>query len=412
MSWFYLLPLLTTAAILVWSLYNLPIIMMGLRSRPTGKRRPAATVAPDEPPSLSIIVPVKNEERVISRLLTRLHQLEYPLTKKEVVVVEDGSADRTLDLCREFERRFPGEIRVYSRPVSKGKPDALNFGLWHSRGDIVAVFDADSVPENDALLLAAEHFNNPAVAAIQGTTLSINPEQNMLTRIVSKEESAWFRTVLRGRDRLQLFVPLTGSCQFIRRAILEELGGWDNSSLAEDIEAAVRMTRAGNTIRYVSDVRSWQETPVNLSQLITQRTRWFRGYMETALRFGSLLKAPTIRNIDTEITLLGPFMLVLSLFGYLFAAVTLVFGLDGGQLLITVAYTSTILTSLTLLMIGLALVFTSHPRRIHNLIWIPFIYFYWALQALIATRAWLLLMFRRPRKWAKTVKTGTVSNVT
>jgi len=75
-----------------------------------------------------------------------------------------------------------------------------------------------------------------------------------LTRLVSAEEKAWFQALLSGREKLQLFVPLNGSCQFIRCNVLEELGGWDEASLTEDVELALRLVEKKYQIKYAHDV--------------------------------------------------------------------------------------------------------------------------------------------------------------
>ena len=114
------------------------------------------------------------------------------------------------------------------------------------------------------------------------------------------EEKAWFQALLTGREHLQLFVPLTGSCQFVRRNVVEELGGWDENSLTEDVEFALRMVEKKHLIKYAPDVCSGQETPSTMRPLFKQRVRWYRGYMETAIKYGRLLDNLNKRTIDAE----------------------------------------------------------------------------------------------------------------
>ena len=130
---------------------------------------------------------------------------------------------------------------------------------------------------------------------------------------------AMFQEARAEKDALNLFVPLTGSCQFVRRSVLERVGGWDEDSLSEDVEMSAKLTDKGYGIRYAPDIFSWQETPANIPQLIRQRTRWCRGYMETALKYGRLIRRVNKRSIDAEITLMGPYMFTLCLVGYLTA---------------------------------------------------------------------------------------------
>ena len=149
--------------------------------------------------------------------------------------------------------------------------------------------------------------------ALQGRTISLNEKSNALTRVIATEEKAWFQALLSGREKLQLFVPLTGSCQFVRRNVVEELGGWDENSLTEDVEFALRLVEKKHLIKYAPDVCSGQETPNSLGNLVKQRVRWYRGYMETAIKYGRLLDTLNKRTVDAEISMAGPFMMVVSL---------------------------------------------------------------------------------------------------
>jgi cellulose synthase/poly-beta-1,6-N-acetylglucosamine synthase-like glycosyltransferase len=152
--------------------------------------------------------------------------------------------------------------------------------LSHCSSDFIAVFDADSVPDADALLNAVAYFVDSSVAAIQGRTLSLNSEQNMLTKFISYEEGVWCESYLRGKDALGLFVHLKGSCQLIRRKVLLELGGFNEQTLSEDMELSAHLLENGYKIRYGGDVCSWQESPSTLRSLFGQRVRWFRGTMQ------------------------------------------------------------------------------------------------------------------------------------
>ncbi|MEM3441970.1 MAG: glycosyltransferase, partial [Candidatus Bathyarchaeia archaeon] len=368
-----------------WTLYNVPILAVGVRDFVGSRRKLSAkrVLGGAFLPSFSIIVPVKNEAKVVGRLLSSIERLNYPSSKVEVIIVEDGSTDGSFEVCEAYARSHGG-VRVLRRAVSDGKPSALNFGLRHARGDIVAVFDADSVVDADALRNAAEYFADPAVAAVQGRTLSINAKENMLTEFVSYEEAVWCEAYLRGKDALDLFVHLRGSCQFIRRDVLDALDGFDEKTLSEDMEFSARLAERDYRIRYAPDVQSWQESPSSLRQLFTQRLRWFRGTMHVALRYGQLMARLNKKRIDAEATLFGPFVLIASLTGYLVAVYGLFAPVFVDAFLRSILQFTALATTVTLLMCGLALVYVSKPMRMSNLLWLPFIYFYWSLQAFIA----------------------------
>lgn len=395
-------------AVLGWSLYNFSVLLVGLLR---GRRRRASEAGPDEDrlPSVSLLIPAKNEERTLPRLLEALLSVEYPRERLEVVVVEDGSKDGTVRVCEEFMERHPGFISLVRKASSEGKPSSLNYALQRVAGDIVGVFDADSVPEPDVLLRVGRHFADSRVVAVQGVTRSINSAWNMLTRLLSREEEAWFRVFLRGKDDLGLFVPLTGSCQFIRREVLEEVGGWDSGSLAEDCEMAARFLSLGYTVRYAEDVRSWHESPSRLRALVGQRTRWFRGYMETFLRYGRLLRRPSWRNLDAEVTLMGPYLMVASSWLYVVWLLSALGLVELGVLPAWFTGVFQVLTAFALFVIGVALYLSVGSGGLRSLVWIPFIYLYWALLTVIATRAFLQMVLRRPSRWVRTEKDGVAT---
>ena len=393
----------------IWSLYNVPILVAGLKSLLRNRRKPRRTSGEKVLPSFSIVVAAKNEEKVIGRLLSALSKLDYPEDKKEVVIVEDGSTDRTLDICNRFAQETRIRIRILHKPFSNGKPSALNYGIMHAEGDIIGVFDADNVPANDALLNVCRYFEDDNVGAVQGRTLSINSGENMLTEFISYEETVWCEAYLRGKDSLNLFVHMKGSCQFIRHSVLDRLKGFDEQALSEDMELSARLAENDYKIRYASDVRSWQESPSGLKQLLKQRTRWFRGTMEVAFRYGQLMAKPTRMSLDAEATLFGPFVLIASLASY-FAAFYMAFVSSPLDFLVQfVMQFTTVIATLMLFACGLALIYASRPRKAKDVLWLPFVYFYWSLQAFIALYAVLLILLRRPRKWARTDKKGVVT---
>jgi len=374
------------------------------------KKRKTLVVLEEKLPSVSIIVPVKDEEKVVGRLLEAFLNVDYPPEKREIIVVEDGSVDKTVGICREYARRYPDQVRLVRRSVSDGKPSALNYALKHVRGEIVAVFDADSVPESDALLKAAEYFEDPLIAAVQGRPYSINADENMLSKFISYEEAVRYETYLRGKDALNLFVPLMGSCYFVRRKVLDEIGGWDGTSLSEDMELSARLVEAGYKTRYAPDVRSWQENPVNLSQLFRQRTRWFRGCMEVALKYGKLVRKFDKRCIDAEMTLMSPYTLILCLIGYLVTVYSLLSQVQPNAVSTIMAQFTSMLTVLLLLTAGISLIYVTKPRKTSNVLWLPFIYAYWSVLNFVALYALIQIVLRRPRRWVKTKKTGATTN--
>ena len=409
LNWIYLLVVGAFFPVLLWSLYNLPILAVGVRSLLQVRQKQRKSEQKVEQPSFSIVVPVKNEEKVLGRLLEALGKLEYPQNKMEVIIVEDGSTDGSLEICRQYSNHNPQlNLKIFRRTCSDGKPSALNFGIDKASGEIVAVFDADSIPAIDVLSKAGSYFKDSDVAAVQGRTMPVNAGENMLTKFAAYEDLVWYEVYMRGKDVLNLFVHLRGSCQFIRRSVLVEVDGFDEHTLSEDMELSARLTKGECRIRYASDAVTQQESPASLAKLFRQRTRWYRGTMEVAFKYGTLMAKPNLRKIDAEATLFGPFILLISIATYFGALCSFFLPFDLGLLSQTIMQFTVVSTTLTFLACGLALVYASKPRKARNIFWLGFIFLYWLLQTFVATYAFLQILLRRPRKWVKTEKTGLI----
>jgi cellulose synthase/poly-beta-1,6-N-acetylglucosamine synthase-like glycosyltransferase len=391
-----------------FTLYNMPIVIAGFWRLWRSRRREVKRVegAGQELPFVSIIVPVKNEEKVVARLLGALTGLNYPLGKREVIVVNDASSDGTGEICVRYSLSHP-EVRVVERAGSTTKAGALNFGVKYASGEIVATFDGDSAPEPDALLKAVGYFADPCVAGVQGRVCSINAGQNMLTRFLSYECGVQYEVYLGGKDALDLYVGLAGTCQFIRKADLDAVGGWNEDCLGEDTELSVRLIERGKVIRYASEVRTFEESPFNAKSLLAQRARWYRGNIEVGLRFGRLMSRPNVRRFDAEMTLFGTFMILLCVVNYF--APFWAFSVPSTLVTTVIAQFTCFSTLFILGLVGVALACLARPFRLRNVLWLPFIYAYWGFQSFIAMYALFEIVLRRKRRWRKTEHSGQVT---
>jgi cellulose synthase/poly-beta-1,6-N-acetylglucosamine synthase-like glycosyltransferase len=410
----YLAAIIVISLVYAWTLYNVPILVIGVSRlrKNKSKKQKFSACSRDDLPSISIIVPVKNEENVIGRLLNSLLKTDYPKEKREFIVVEDGSTDQTAKICKGFEKRHPDQVKVICQSNSDGKPSALIEALKHVKGEIVGVFDADNVPEADALLRVSNYFCDSSVVAVQGRVCAINAEENMLTQLVAHEETIRYEGFMGGKEALSLFVPLNGSCYFVRKTVLEDVGGWDATALSEDTELAARLIHNGHKIKYASDVRSWQEYPSSFFGFLKQRARWFRGTMEVGFKYGKLLKNLNRISFDAEITMGGSFIFISCLVGYFIALLSFVIPFKPDFVSLFLANATSLLTVVLLALAGVAMVYTTKPRRIRNVLWVPFLYLYWIVQNFIAFYALMQIILRRPKTWLKTEKNGVIANST
>ncbi|XES76080.1 MAG: glycosyltransferase [Candidatus Bathyarchaeia archaeon] len=394
------------AVMLIWAIYHARIIFAGIRHEKQTKLS-HSSIDEQNLPKFSLIVPAKDEAAVIHRCLNALTKLNYPKDKMEILVVAGTSKDDTQNICLDFSNHYPDSVKLLCETASKGKPAALNLAFAQATGEIIGVFDADSVPQPDVLQRLASYFSDPTVSAVQGSSVSLNESQNMLTRVAAAEDKAWFQGLLHGREKLGLFVAFTGSCQFIRRSVLEEMDGWEESALAEDVELSLKLVKHGRCVKFAPEVSSGQETPFSLRGLITQRTRWYRGYMEASLKYGSLLDNINRRVIDAELSLIGPFIMIVCFASYINWALSMFFPSEG----VIFPFSTNLvilLTSVTLISLGASMAFFEKPVKLKNIIWVPFVYGYWFMQMFIALWAFIQFIFRRRKVWQKTVKGGFV----
>ncbi|MEM3226158.1 MAG: glycosyltransferase family 2 protein, partial [Saccharolobus sp.] len=290
-----------------WTAYNTLLAIFGVSWKPIETKDHSGK-------TFSIIIPAKNEEKVLGRLLDRLVNLEYDRSKYEVIVVEDGSTDNTMNICKEYESKY-NVVKCYSLPksnVPNGKSRALNFAYKISKGEIIGIFDADTIPRLDILEYVEPKFKDEKVVAVQGKLIPINVKESIISRLAAIEELMYEYSIA-GRAKIGLFVPLEGTCTFIRKNIIEELGGWNEYSLTEDLDLSVKIADKGYKIVYSPATISWREVPISLRVLIRQRLRWYRGHLEVSI--GKIRKIDW-RIIDGALIVFTPIFMVLNIINY------------------------------------------------------------------------------------------------
>ena len=394
-----------TILFLVYFVYATPIIMLGVWRY----KRHGFGEDPGEdwdPPNVSVLVPVKNEEKVVGRLLDALVRLDYPRENLEVVVVEDESRDRTLEICKGYSAKYPW-IKVFHRDTSLGKGDALNFAFHQSTGEIVATFDADDVPEEQAVKKALRYFNNPETGAVHGFHRTLNLRESIISRLAAYENFL-YRLSNDGKYALRLFVTFSGSNTFFRRTALERVGLWDPKSLVEDAELSVRFARAHIATR-LAPVECWQEMPARVGTLFKQRIRWSGGNMLTGVKHWNAWRSMSIaKTLDMEALMMSPILAVLTFVAWIILGLGIVkVGLPFETLLplflvmvaVNIVYVGTLVA---------AVVSSARSSMLSHLGLLLATYPYAALVSLANLAAMVLILRRGARLWLKTEKTGYV----
>ncbi|MGC8896191.1 MAG: glycosyltransferase [Candidatus Bathyarchaeia archaeon] len=274
-------------------------------------------------PTVSILIPAHNEEQVIGRILQGMTKLTYPKEKLQVIVVDDASTDKTGKIAEEYSKEYP-YVKVIHRSEKegkRGKASALNAGFKHATGEISLCFDADYYPQRDIVEKFTKKFVNPKVGAVQGRVVVLNEPQNLVTRLVALERIGGYCVDQQARDALGLITQFGGTVGGFRRDLLESLGGWDESILAEDTDLTFRVYLAGYRVSYVNDAECYEEAVESWRAYWKQRYRWAKGHMQCALKHSlNVLKSKNLslkEKIDGLLLLNLYFMPVLVLFSWI-----------------------------------------------------------------------------------------------
>ncbi|KPV64513.1 MAG: Glycosyltransferase AglI [Candidatus Bathyarchaeota archaeon BA2] len=250
-------------------------------------------------PNVSVLIPARNEENVIGRILQRMTELTYSKEKLEVIVIDDASTDQTGEIAEKFAKKHE-YIRVVHRGVEeggKGKPAALNEGLKHTKGEIVFCFDADYYPQRGILEKLMAFFIDPGVGGVQGRVIVLNEPDTLVTRLVALERISGYRVDQLARDYLRLVPQLGGTVVGVRRSLIEFLGGWDPNVLAEDTDLTFQIYLAGYKVRYVNEAECYEETVENWRSYWHQRSRWAKGHMQCAFKhLWRLIRSRNLRS--------------------------------------------------------------------------------------------------------------------
>lgn len=241
-------------------------------------------------PKFSIIIPLHNEEMVIASTLKAILALNYPKDKIEVICVNDGSTDRTGEICQEYTARHPEIFKVVHRPkeARHGKAPTLNEGLNRVTGDYIVIFDADHRAHPEILTRFASKFDeigDSRVGAVQGTTKYINEDENILTRIVAKDRDSCLFVYLRGERKLNLLPYTAGSAVCFKREVFQKIGMFNIETTTDDTDFSTRMYLAGYKVEVEPEAYTYEEAINNLRALRRRTYRWARGHTRAMIDY-------------------------------------------------------------------------------------------------------------------------------
>ena len=249
--------------------------------------RLAATQSPEVylPPRLSFtaILPARHEQEVIAQTLHRVWETEYPKDLLEVAVVcEQGDTETIAEARRAAAEIDHPNVRVLTfndGPINK--PHGLNVGFGKTSNEVVTIFDAEDDVHPDIFQIVNTVMQRKRAPVVQAGVQLMNFQSNWYSLHNVLEYFFYFKSRLHFHAEVGM-IPLGGNTVFVRRGLLEKIGGWDEQCLTEDADIGIRLSELGEKIAVTYDAEhaTREETPPTLSSFIKQRTRWNQGFIQ------------------------------------------------------------------------------------------------------------------------------------
>lgn len=231
-------------------------------------------------PTISVIIPAYNEEETIKGTVESVLNADYPKDKIEVIVVNDGSKDKTAEVVKSIKDK---RVKLLNKRNS-GKADSLNYGIKHSKGEIVITLDADSYIEKDSIKKMLGYFEDDVAAVTSAVKVRERKDMTFLEKLQKLE---YLFTIFNRR----LFAMINGvyvtpgPFSAFRREIFDEVGGFDPNNIMEDQEIALRIQAANYRIESCMDAVVYTDVPKDFSSFMRQRERWHRGGFRNVMKY-------------------------------------------------------------------------------------------------------------------------------
>ena len=254
----------------------------------------APTVYLDPCLSFTVLLPARNEERVFRETIQKVYSLNYPKELMQIMAIcrEDDIGTIAEAQAKIDELGDPNiQLAIFNdKPINK--PHGLNLALQVSRGDIVTIFDAEDEPHPDILNIINTTMLNEDVDVVQSGIQLMNHNTKWFCFLNVLEYFFWFKSSMHFFAQVGM-TPLGGNTVFVRRELMEQIGGWDETCLTEDADLGIRLniSHARMRIIYDDEFVTREETPHTISQFVKQRTRWNQGFIQILFK-GEWLKLP------------------------------------------------------------------------------------------------------------------------
>jgi len=235
--------------------------------------------------SITVLIPMHNEEKVASQVLDLLIDTDYPRDRLQLIPINNFSEDATRMILDDYATRYPFINPLHRYEGEKGKPVALNEALKLATGEIIIVLDADYMPPRGIIKDIASSFSDPEIGAVMGRVVPINTRTNILTRLLDMERTGGYQVDQQARYNLKLVPQYGGTVGGFRRDVVISLGSFDTNILAEDTELTYRLLTNGWKVIYANRAECYEEAPETWTGRARQIRRWSRGHNQVMMRY-------------------------------------------------------------------------------------------------------------------------------
>jgi len=296
---YLIISLYTLALLLVffYSLAQLNLLFNYLKHKKRGTHGPLIDLSKKElVPYVTIQLPIYNEAYVVERLLENIAFMEYPKDRLEIQVLDDStdaSVEKTASLIKGLQNKGLDIVHVRRTNREGYKAGALKEGLAIAKGSLIAIFDADFLPQKDWLLQTVPHFGSEDIGVVQTRWGHINRDYSILTRIQAFALDAHFTLEQVGRNAQGHFINFNGTAGIWRKECIVDAGNWEGDTLTEDLDLSYRAQLKNWRFKYLEEVETPAELPVVISAARSQQFRWNKGGAENFRKsVGKVLRAP------------------------------------------------------------------------------------------------------------------------
>ncbi|MDW7693246.1 glycosyltransferase family 2 protein [Flammeovirgaceae bacterium SG7u.111] len=278
---------LSLTVVFVFSLgqFHLSLYYRKIKQTPVRGKEGKQSFGEKEIPFVTIQLPIYNELYVVERLLENIAEFDYPKNKFEVQVLDD-STDETVEIIRKKIETLTSrgvDIQHIRRKDRIGfKAGALQYGLDFAKGEFIAIFDADFLPDPDFLSQTLPHFEEEKVGMVQTRWSHINQNYSLLTKLQAFGLDAHFTVEQSGRNFAGSFINFNGTGGVWRKSCILDAGGWQPDTLTEDLDLSYRAQLKNWEFLYLEEVTTPAELPVTIPAIKSQQYRWNKGAAETA----------------------------------------------------------------------------------------------------------------------------------